>query len=120
MLSRQQEAAERLEVIENEKRLRGSTLSQFATSEAETPRGRFAAISSPRIVGSTPIPKYEGAPNWANCPVPTEPPLGFDNPAADPSSTEVALPREETPDPERSQASSPLARSGSGSLFRRF
>jgi hypothetical protein len=93
MLSRQQDQQERLEVIENDKRLRGSSSGSSAREGSSTffsqthneVGGRYAAISSPQIVGSTALPKYEGAPNWANDGVPNEPPLGFDNPALNPS-----------------------------------
>jgi hypothetical protein len=77
MLSKHEEQAERLEVLENEKRLRATTLSQFAQSEADIDRGRFTAHERSTVVGATPIPKYEGAPNWAHDPVPTENPLGY-------------------------------------------
>jgi hypothetical protein len=83
------------------------------------------------VIGSTPTPAsaYPPGPNWSADPVPQENPLGYCvndlNPsAADPSSTEVALPREATPDPGRSQVSSPLAeRNGLGlssRTYRRF
>jgi hypothetical protein len=69
MLSKQIEQADRLEVLENEKRLRnqGSTFSQFAESEASTPLGRFNAISNPTIIGSKPSPatQYPQGPAWS-------------------------------------------------------
>jgi hypothetical protein len=92
MLSRQEDQAERLEVIENDKKLRGSPSdtsahggSTFFSHTHNEVGGRYAAISSPQIVGSTALPKYEGAPNWATDLVPTEPPLAYDNPALHPS-----------------------------------
>ena len=93
MLSSQEEIAERKRVLENDRSVReGSTFARFAQSEAEEVRGRFSAISSPQVVGATPIPKYEGAPNWANDPTGIEPPLGLDNPALDPSVVEAEPP----------------------------
>lgn len=107
---------ERAEVLKND--LRNNNASTFLEHTHNEVGGRFAAISSPQVVGSTPIAKYEGAPNWVNDLVPTEPPLGFDNPELNPSAElEPAL---ATSDPDRPQEHPPLAaRSGSG-FFRRF
>jgi hypothetical protein len=101
MLSSQLDQADRKEVLENDRRLRqqqeqGSTFLEHTHNEAG---GRYAAISSPQIVGSTtPIPKYEGAPNWAHDPSGIEPSLGYriDNSELTPSAEPPAAP---TPDP---------------------
>jgi hypothetical protein len=61
MLSRHEEQNDRLEVLENEKRLRASTLSQFAQSEAAEARGRFTAHEQSTVVGGSAIPKYPAA-----------------------------------------------------------
>jgi hypothetical protein len=58
----------------------------------DTSGGRFAAIGTPYVVGSTPIPKYPELPAdspFHHDPVPPEPPLSADeNPALNPSSPE--------------------------------
>ncbi len=101
MLSKHEEQAERLEWIENEKKLRnqGSTFSKFAESEATTPLGRFSAISSPVVVGSTPLPKYEGAPNWSPDPTGPEPPLNADVNALEPTGEPHELKASVEPEP---------------------
>jgi hypothetical protein len=85
MLSKHEEQAERLNVIENEKRLRnqGTTFSQFAQTDAATSLGRFSAISNPVVVGEKQIPKYPAAYHQHD-PVPDEPPLGVDINAIEP------------------------------------
>jgi hypothetical protein len=77
MLSRQQEQLERLEAVENERRLRnqGSTFSQFAESDAATPLGRFKEVSNPTVIGATKVPQYPAA-YLQHDPVPDEPPTG--------------------------------------------
>jgi hypothetical protein len=77
MLSKQIEQSDRLETLQNDMRVRGSTFNQFAQSEAAESRGRFTAHERSAVVGATPIPKYEGAPNRANDPSGIEPPLGY-------------------------------------------
>jgi hypothetical protein len=82
-LSRQEEQQDRLDVLRNEQRLRnpGTTLNQFAESEANIDRGRFAAHEQSRVIGSEPLPRYPQLPAsspWAGPDlVPTEPPLGY-------------------------------------------
>jgi hypothetical protein len=75
MLSRQEEQADRLEVLENDKRVKGSTFSQFAESDA-TPLGRFSAISNPTIIGATKVPNYPAGPAWCAGDQGLEPPTG--------------------------------------------
>jgi hypothetical protein len=80
MLSKHEEQAERRDVIENEKRLRGSSSGQGSTFLSHTHNdigGRFAAISSPVVVGTESIPKYPAA-FLNHDPVPQEPALGVD------------------------------------------
>jgi hypothetical protein len=84
MLSKQEEQAERRDIIENEKRLRGSTLSQFAQSDAAEARGRFSAISNPTVIGTETTPKYPQGPAWCADPTGVEPPLGVDINAMEP------------------------------------
>jgi hypothetical protein len=88
-LSRQEEMEDRREVLENEKRLReqGST---FLSHTHNDIGGRFAAISSPHVVGSSPSPasQYPAASAWTTDPGSQmlEPPLSpHDNPALEPS-----------------------------------
>jgi hypothetical protein len=93
-----------------------TTFSQFAQSEAETFKGRFTTHEQSTVVGSTPITKYEGEPNWAHDPVPTESPLGFDNPALDNLGPTSLAAQGNSPNPERA----PLVRVGlSSPAYRR-
>jgi hypothetical protein len=80
MLSKQEEQAERLEVLENEKRLKGTTLSRFGQSEADTPRGRFSEQGKSTQIGSTPNPasQYPKGPAWTAADQGTELSLGVD------------------------------------------
>jgi hypothetical protein len=89
-LSKHEEQASRLEILENDKALRGassqgSSFAQFAASEASTPLGRFSAISNPTVIGSTPTPAsaYPAA-FLQHDPVPDEPALGVDINAMEP------------------------------------
>jgi hypothetical protein len=97
MLSRQEEELERRETLRKDLSVReqgrvfapdqslpreASTLHQHAQADADTPRGRFSAVSAAYVVGSEPIPRYPQASGpFQSDPVPDEPPLGFDNPA---------------------------------------
>jgi hypothetical protein len=67
---------EKADVLRNDLRNQGTTLSRFAESEAATSLGRFAAISAPTVVGSSQIPQYPAA-FLQHDPVPTENPLGY-------------------------------------------
>jgi hypothetical protein len=125
MLSKHEEQAERRDVLENEKRLRASTLSQFAQSEANTPRGRFAAHEQSRVIGTEAIPKYPAA-FLQHDPVPQEPALGYAIDALNPSDPEQSFSLSqdalETPSPS-SQVVSPLTGEGLGfsqRAYRRF
>jgi hypothetical protein len=80
MLSKHEEQAERLDVLKNEARLRSSSSrahdgSTFLAHTHNDVGGRFAAISSPVVVGTEPIPKYPAA-FLQHDPVPDEPALG--------------------------------------------
>jgi hypothetical protein len=87
MLSKHEEQASRLEILENEKRVRnpGTTFHQFGSSEAAEARGRFSSISNPTVIGSTPTPAsaYPAA-FLQHDPVPDEPKLGVDINAMEP------------------------------------
>jgi hypothetical protein len=130
MLSSQLDQAERLEVFENDKRLRdassGSQAHQGSTFLDHTHNdtgGRFSAVSNATVIGTEPFPRYPQLPAsspWAGPDlVGDEPPLS-DNPAADDPSSEVALPREATPIAGRSQAALPLSARPAMGFFRRF
>ena len=79
-LSRQEEMEERKSVLRNEQRLRnpGTTLNQFAQSEAAEARGRFTAHEKSTVVGASSIPKYPEGPAWCDDPTGIEPPLNLD------------------------------------------
>jgi hypothetical protein len=53
-----------------------TTLSQFARSQANEPRGRFTHTEKPVVIGATPTPEYPAIP--MHVPTGTEPPLGQD------------------------------------------
>jgi hypothetical protein len=137
MLSKHEEQAERLDVLENEKRLkRGSSLSrgtsdiQGSTYLGHTHNdvgGRFSAISNPTVIGATAVPNYPAASAWSADPGSQmlEPPLSpYDNPALEPPPSDLGpsvSPAKATPNP--SSQAPPLADEGLGSsqrAYRRF
>src|SRR5689334_435662 len=77
MLSGQEEQAERLDVLKNDARVRGSTFSQFAESDADTDRGRFTSHERSTVIGSSPTPasQYPAGPAWSAVELPPEPSL---------------------------------------------
>jgi hypothetical protein len=83
MLSRQEEQSERREVLENDKRVReqGST---FLAHTHNGAGGRFAAISSPTVIGAEATPKYPQGPAWCADQTGIEPPLNIDVNAIEP------------------------------------
>jgi hypothetical protein len=122
MLSRQEEQAERLEVMENDKRLRRSQGSTFFDHTHNDTGGRYSAISNATVIGTDPIPRYPQLPAsspWAGPDlVGDEPPLS-DNPALNPPSAELEPPAVLATPPNPEPAAIPLAaRSGLG-LFPR-
>jgi hypothetical protein len=106
MLSKQEEQQERLQTLENDRKVleaeqariqrEGTTFHQFGQSQAdEISQGRFAATGVPSVTGAMPIPKYPAAsPSW-QIQLPDEPPLGLDNPALETSAASI-LPAEAT------------------------
>jgi hypothetical protein len=64
MLSSQEEQSEHRRVLaqdaslRQQQRERGSTFAQFAQVDAQTPRGRFSAVETAYVVGSTATPQY--------------------------------------------------------------
>jgi len=95
MLSRQEEQAERRRVFADQSLPnQATTMHQFAQADAQTPRGRFTQVDAATVVGANPTIDYPAGPAWsadpgAQC---VEPPLGFDNPALEPSSCEAQAP----------------------------
>src|SRR5262249_28765081 len=81
--SAQDEQHERRRVFAQDQSLhnQGTTFHQHAQADAETPRGRFSAVSAAHVVGSTATPQYpQASAPFQFDPVPDEPPLSFDNP----------------------------------------
>jgi hypothetical protein len=76
-------------------REQATTMFQHAVSHAnDEAGGRFAALGTPHVTGSSPIPNYPSAAAHQRDPVGTEPPLGYaidDMPPLEPS-TNNALP----------------------------
>jgi len=104
-----EEQIERRRVFAQDQSLpnRATTFHQFAQADAQTPRGRFSAIAGATVVGANPPIDYPAGPTWsadpgAQC---VEPPLGFDNPAFEPStallssSDEATGPTSDDPSP---------------------
>ena len=81
MLSKHEEQDERRRVLDNDRKVReqGST---FLAHTHNDVGGRFAAISSPVVVGENQIPNYPAAYHQVD-PVPDEPCLGIDVNAMD-------------------------------------
>ena len=77
MLSSREEQIERRRVFAQDQSLRASTFHQHAISDAETPRGRYSAISNAQVVGATAVPNYPAASAHQADPCGTEPPLGY-------------------------------------------
>jgi hypothetical protein len=103
VLSKDEEARERRETLENDRlvreaeqrriQLEGTTMHQHAQSAVnDEAGGRFASVNPTTVVGAEPAVKYPQLPAsspWSGTqPEPgIEPPLGFDNPALNESST---------------------------------
>jgi len=89
MLESQIEQEERRRVLDNDRRVRdqSSTFHAHAIADAEIPRGRFATHERSTVIGSSPTSDYPAGPAWCADPGSQllEPPLGFDNPALEPS-----------------------------------
>jgi len=79
--SAQDEQAERHRVFAQDQSLRnqGSTFHQHAQADAETPRGRFSAVSNAYVVGSKPdvASAYPAASSAHQTELPPEPPTGY-------------------------------------------
>jgi hypothetical protein len=132
MLERQIDEAERLAVMRNDLRVReqqervfapnqseprqSSTYFQHAQADAQTPLGRFSAISSAQVVGQG--ANYPAGSAWcadpgAQC---LEPPLGFDNPALEEPSTALPASPGEATDGPADAPSTPLGQRAGPSL----
>jgi len=129
---------EKRDVLRNDRRVRergstsGTSAQEGSTFLAHTHNdfgGRFAAISSPVVVGSEAIPKYPAA-FLNHDPVPTEPALGVDinalEPCGEPHELKATLGPSEHSDqatPNPSSQVPPLAAEGLGfsqRAYRRF
>jgi hypothetical protein len=73
----QEEQAERRETLENDRKVREQTGTFLSHTHLDDIGGRFAAISNPHIVGSTPIPKYPATGSHQHDPSGVEPGLGY-------------------------------------------
>jgi len=82
MLSSQEEQEDRRRTMRNDARVReqGGTFHAHALADAETPRGRFSAVSAAYVVGSKPdvASAYTAAGAHQADPCGTEPALGYD------------------------------------------
>jgi hypothetical protein len=78
MMSKHEEQNDRLEILENEKRLRDQGSTYMAHTHNDT-GGRFSAISNPTVIGSTPTPAsaYPAGNAWCDADQGLEPPLGY-------------------------------------------
>jgi len=87
MLSKQEEQAERRATLDNDRRVREQTGTYLSHTHDDIHQGRFAAIGTATVVGSTLTPSYPAGPAWCADPGSQclEPPLSFDNPALEPS-----------------------------------
>ena len=113
MLSRQEDALEKLETLRNDLKVleqqQGSTFHQHGQAQAnEINQGRFAAIGSPTVIGAKPAvaSAYPACSPALAVQLPDELPLAFDNPALeDPSANALPPPVEETGDPANAPSS---------------
>jgi hypothetical protein len=106
MLSKQEEEAERREVLENDRRVReqqqqrGTTFHQYAQAAAnDDAGGRWATVNAVSVVGAEPAVKYPAAAAHQRDPVPTEPPLGYcvdEMAPLEPSTVSSSFPVEDT------------------------
>src|SRR5262245_7087545 len=83
MLSKHEDQHERRETLRNDLSVRqqeqGSTMHAHAQADAETPRGRFSAVSAATVIGSKSdvAGAYPAAAAAHQTEVPPEPPLGY-------------------------------------------
>ena len=100
--SHQDEQFERQRVFAQDQSVarQATTMHAFALADAQTPRGRFSAVETATVVGSTPVPQYPQASTpFQRDPVPDEPPLGLDNPALEPARPDEAQATDGAADP---------------------
>jgi len=95
MLSSQEQQRDRVETLRQDLSVRrqqeeGGSMHAHALADADTPRGRFSAVSAVHVVGSTAVPQYpQASAPFQFDPVGDEPPLGLDNP---PSAAQALFP----------------------------
>jgi hypothetical protein len=81
-------------------REQATTMHQFGQSQAdEINQGRFAAIGTPNVTGTTAIPSYPAASSSWQIQLPDEPPLGFENLALEEPSAASMLYAEQLGEP---------------------
>jgi hypothetical protein len=127
MLERQIDQHERRATLDNDRKvreerhvfaqdqsLRSSTFHQHAQADADTPRGRFSAVSNAYVVGSTPQVNYPAAAAHQRDPCGPEPSLGYAIDAM-PEPEPPALPEAPTGEPLSAPplGGSPLSQGGS-------
>jgi hypothetical protein len=96
---------------------KATTMHAFALADAATPRGRYTEQERSTVVGANPVIDYPAGPAWCADPGSQllEPPLGFDNPALEPSTVFSSCSPVEQPDgPLAPSTKSPSAVSRSG------
>jgi hypothetical protein len=97
----------------------GDTGTYLSHTHDDTSGGRFRAIGTPSVTGTTPIPQYPqaGAP-FQRDPVPDEPPLGYRIDAINPHDPEPSpeCPVQATDDPAHAPSSGSLVQQPSGGL----
>ena len=106
--------AERRATLDNDLKVlreRGGTFFQHGLAQAnDMAGGRFAAVNTATVTGTTPIPNYPAASAAHQTQLPDEPPLGFDNPELEsPTGVPPVSPPVATGDP----ADAPSSGSGS-------
>jgi hypothetical protein len=106
----QREQHERREVLRNDLKVKGTTLSQFAQSDVDTPRGRFTSHEQSTVVGASPTPAYPAGPAWCAADQGLEPALGYAIDELEPASSPLAA----QPNPEPTPSAFDVERPGLG------
>jgi len=128
-ISEQEDQAEKRRVLlqdadlrqqqEQAQREQGGTFFSHAQAQAgEFSGGRFGAIGTPNVIGTTPVPSYPAAsPSW-QIQLPDEPPLSaYENPALeDPTGALPVSPPVATDDPAHAPSGGSLVQQPSGGL----
>jgi hypothetical protein len=118
MLSKQEEQAERVRTLENDRRLRdqGGTFLSHTHSDLG---GRFSAVGAQTVVGADPFPNYPAASAHQHDPCGQEPPLGYEidrMPEPEPSIEPASSFGAQATGPTSDAPSTPLGQHGVGPL----